>query len=142
MLGRLTSGACKEIVAMKKLFALSILSFLSVAAFAERMTGYVSDEQCATHQSKAAKATDWVNPKAFESCAQKCAKNGSPVVFVTEDNKVLKFDAASLKTATEHLGHRVSVEGKVDNGSLKIDKIENIKMEAQTTKNDQEQRMH
>jgi hypothetical protein len=133
----------KEIVAMKKLFALSILlSFLSVSALAERMTGYVSDEQCASHGSKAAKATDWVNPKAFESCAQKCAKNGSPVVFVTEDNKVLKFDSDSLKTANEHLGHRVSVEGKVDNGSLKVDKMENIKMEAQTTKNDQEEHTH
>ena len=128
---------------MKKILVLVTLSALfSVAAFAERMTGYVSDEQCASHQSKAAKATDWVNPKAFESCAQKCAKNGSPVVFVTEDNKVLKFDADSLKTATEHLGHRVSVEGKVDNGSLKVDKMENIKMEAQTTKNDQEEHTH
>lgn len=116
---------------MKKILVLvSLLTLFSLAAFAEKITGYVSDAQCASHGSKAAKASDWVNPKAFASCAQKCAKNGSPVVFVTEDNKVLKFDADSLKTATDHLGHRVAVEGKVDNGSLKVDKIENIKMEA------------
>ena len=128
---------------MKKILPLVCLfALFSAAAFAEHMTGYVSDEQCASHQSKAAKASDWVNPTAFESCAKKCAEKGSPVVFVTEDNKVLKFDAASLKTATEHLGHRVSVDGSVKDGSLKIDKIENIKMEARTTKNGQEEHMH
>src|SRR5215469_16656064 len=126
----------------KTLVLISLLTMFSVAAFAEKMTGYVSDEMCAGKSSKAAKASDWVNPKAFESCAQKCAKNGSAVVFVTEDNKVLKFDADSLKTANEHLGHRVAVEGKVDNGSLKVDKMENIKMEAQTSKNDQEEHTH
>jgi len=128
---------------MKKFFALSILlAFVSVAALAEHITGYVSDVQCASAGSKAAKATDWVNPKAFEGCVQKCAKNGSPLVFVTEDNKVLKLEGDSLKKASEHQGHRVSVNGTVENGALKIDKIENIKMEAQTTNNDQEKKMH
>lgn len=128
---------------MKKILALAAFAtLLSGFAFAERMTGYVSDEQCASHASKAAKASDWVNPKAFESCAQKCAKNGSPIVFVTEDNKVLMFDAGSIKTGIEHLGHRVSVEGKVENGILKIEKIENIKMEAQTSNNGQEEHTH
>lgn len=128
---------------MKKLVALSILlACASVAAIAEHVTGYISDAQCASAGSKAAKATDWVNPKAFEGCVQKCAKNGSPLVFVTEDNKVLKLEGDSLKKATEHLGHRVSVEGKVENGALKIDKIENIKMEAQTSKDSQEKTMH
>lgn len=128
---------------MKKVLVLvSLFTLFSLAAFAEKMTGYVSDEMCASKGSKAAKASDWVNPKAFESCAQKCAKNGSSVVFVTEDNKVLKFDADSLQKATDHLGHRVALEGKVDNGSLKIDKIENIKMEAQTSKDAQEEHVH
>lgn len=116
---------------MKRSFALVLfLALIAIPALAEKLTGYVSDEQCATSSSKAAKATDWINPKAFESCAQKCAKNGSPVVFVTEDNKVLKLDADSTQKATAHLGHRVSVTGKVENGTLKIDKIASIKMEA------------
>lgn len=128
---------------MNRLLAMfALLSFVSVACFAEHLTGYVSDEQCAVSGSKAAKATDWINPKKFESCAQKCAKGGSPVVFVTEDNKVLKLDADSTKKANAHLGHRVSVDGKVENGVLKIDKITTIKMEAQTKANDQEEKMH
>lgn len=129
---------------MKKALALLALSALvAIPALAEKLTGYVSDEQCATSGSKAAKATDWINPKLFESCVQKCAKNGSPLVFVTEDNKVLKMDAESTKKASAHLGHRVSVSGTVDNGSLKIDKISTIQMEAQTkTDNHQEEKMH
>jgi hypothetical protein len=127
----------------KVIAALTLLSLFAVPALAEKLTGYVSDEQCATHSSKAAKATDWINPKAFESCAQKCAKNGSPIVFVTEDNKVLKLDANSTKKASPLLGHRVSVRGKVENGSLKIDEIAAIAMEAQTKPdNHQEEQMH
>lgn len=129
---------------MKKfLTMLALLSSMAIPALAEKLTGYVSDEQCATSGAKAAKATDWINPKAFESCAQKCAKNGSPMVFVTEDNKILKLDADSTQKASTHLGHRVSVKGKVENGTLKIDSIATIRMEAQSKpENHQEEKMH
>ena len=127
----------------KQLLMLALFSLVAIPALAEKLTGYVSDEQCAASGSKAAKATDWINPKVFESCAQKCAKNGSPLVFVTEDNKVLKLDADSAQKANAHLGHRVSVTGKVENGSLKIEKIATIQMEAQTKPgNHQEENMH
>jgi hypothetical protein len=129
-------------VIKKLLVVFGLASFFSVACFAAHLTGYVSDEQCAVSSAKAAKATDWINPKAFESCAQKCAKNGSPVVFVTEDNKVLKIDASSAKKAGALLGHRVSVDGKVENGTLKINKIASIEMAPQTKANDQEEHTH
>jgi hypothetical protein len=131
-------------ITMKKLFVLSaLLTLLSIPALAEKWTGYVSDQKCAASGSKAAKATDWINPNAFESCAKKCADAGSPVVFVTEDNKVLKLDADSLKKAMPHLGHRVALSGKVDNGTLKIDEIASINMDAKAkTTNDAEEKMH
>ncbi len=129
---------------MKRLFVLlALVSLISTSALAEKMTGYVSDEKCATHSSKAAKAADWVDPNAFESCAKKCAEAGSPVVFVTEDNKVLKFDADSLKKAMPLLGHRVSLTGKVENGTLKIDEIASIKMDTKAKpSSDTEEKMH
>lgn len=128
---------------MKKSLIIAVLGLMAIPALAEKLTGYVSDLQCANSGSKAAKATDWINPKAFEACAQKCAKNGSPIVFVTEDNKVLKIDGDSAQKASAHLGHRVSVEGTVENGTLKIEKIAGIKMEAQTKPdNHQEEKMH
>jgi hypothetical protein len=131
---------------MKKVLALAaFLAFASLVAFAENWsgTGYVSDNQCAVSGSKAKKASDWVNPDKFESCVQKCAKAGSQLVFVTEDNKILKFDADSLQKVTPLLGHRVSVTGTLENGTLKVDKVTGIKMDA-TSKpaNGQEEKMH
>jgi hypothetical protein len=129
---------------MKKVFALAVfVAVASMAALAEHWTGYISDEQCAASSAKAKKASDWVNPTAFESCAQKCAKAGSALVFVTEDNKILKFDAGSIKKITPFLGHRVSLAGQLDNGALKVDKISSIKMDTQAKpSSDQEEKMH
>lgn len=56
---------------------------------------------------------------------------------------MLKLDPGSTQKAGAHLGHRVSVTGKVANGSLKIDTIATINMEAQTKpENHQEEKMH
>ena len=127
---------------MKKLFVLFAL-LISVPALAEKMTGYISDDKCAASGSKAAKATEWISPDLFESCVKKCMKAGSTMVFVTEDNKVLKLDAASTQKALPHLGHRVSLSGTVDNGSLKIDEIASIKMESKgKPSSDVEEKMH
>jgi hypothetical protein len=114
---------------MKRLFALATLTVLgSMVALAGEMTGYLSDEKCALSGAKAKTAGEWINPAAFESCAQKCVKAGSPVVFVTEDNKILKIDAASKDKVTPLIGHKVTVNGKVDGGTLKIDTIASVKM--------------
>lgn len=129
---------------MKRILALTVfITLASMSALAEHWTGYISDEQCATSSSKAKKATDWINPKAFESCVEKCAKAGSALVFVTEDNKILKFDAASVAKVTPFQGHRVSLTGKLDNGALKVEKISSIKMDTQAKPaSDQEEKMH
>lgn len=129
---------------MKKHFVIIVLlALMALPVFAEQLTGYISDAQCAAKGSKAAKATDWINPKVFSSCVQKCIKEGSPILFVTEDNKVLSLDAESTKKASSFAGQRVSVNGKIENGALTIDKISSIKMEAQTNpQNHQEEKMH
>ena len=128
---------------MKRLVVIVFMLSISIAALGKKLTGYISDEKCAISGSKAAKASDWINPDAFESCAKKCATNGSSVVFVTEDNKVLKLDADSTKKAMAHLGRRVSIKGQVESGTLKIDQITTIKMDAHAkAKNDIEKKMH
>jgi hypothetical protein len=129
---------------MKTVCALAVfLAFTSLAVFAEDWTGYISDEQCAVSASKAKKASDWVNPDKFESCAQKCAKASSPVVFVTEDNKILKFDADSTKKVLPLLGHRVSLSGTLENGALKVSKVTGINMDTKSKPTSgQEENMH
>ena len=114
---------------MRILIALVAFSALSaMTAAAADMTGYISDSQCATASAKAATAAEWINPNEFESCAKKCVKAGSPVVFVTVDNKILKIDADSMKSVMPHLGHKVTVSGKIENGALKVDSIQSVKM--------------
>ena len=70
--------------------------------------------------AKAKTAAEWIQPAAFEECVKKCVKEGSTPVFVTEDNKILKVDAASSDKITQYLGHKVSVTGKVEGGTLKM----------------------
>ncbi len=107
---------------------IALLTLSAISALAGEMTGYISDEKCANAGSKAATAKEWIQPAAFESCVQKCVKAGSAAVFVTEDNKILKIDAESMKKITPHLGHKVVVTGEAEGGTLKIDSIKSVQM--------------
>jgi hypothetical protein len=108
--------------------ALVVSALASMSALAGQMTGYISDEKCAVSGSKAKTAAEWIDPARFEGCAKSCVKAGSPAVFVTEDNKILKIDRASLEKVTPHIGHKVTVTGTVVDGSLKIDSISSVKI--------------
>ena len=111
--------------------SLSVASLSTLGAMAPSgaIVGYISDTKCATDGSKARTAAEWIKPAAFEDCVKKCVKDGSEAVFVTEDNKILKVDLASKGKITQYLGHKVSVTGKVDGTTLKIDSITALKMQ-------------
>ncbi len=100
------------------------------AASAADMTGYVSDSQCAMSRATEKRAMDWILADKFETCVKKCAKEGSPLVFVTEDNKILKIDAASLKTVVPHAGQHVKVSGDVTGDTIRIASMSTIAMSA------------
>jgi hypothetical protein len=55
-------------------------------------------------------------------------KEGSEAVFVTEDNKIIKFDAAAKDKIKPFLGHKVNITGTIKNGVLTIDSITGLKM--------------
>ena len=73
-------------------------------------------------------AAEWIKPAAFEECVKTCVKDGSEAVFVTEDNKILTFDKASVAKITPFLGRKVSVTGTVKDRTLKVDGITGLKM--------------
>jgi len=99
---------------MKKFLAASaLMAFGSLSAFAGEWTGYIADSKC--------KHVD--GTQAHIDCTAKCIKGGADVVFVTADNKVLKIDKASMDKVTPHYGHKVTVTGKVDGDTLKVDTI-------------------
>jgi hypothetical protein len=99
---------------MKKLLATFALSAIgSMSAFAGEWTGYIADSKC--------KHVD--GTEAHVACTEKCIKGGADAVFVTADNKVLKIDKDSMEKVTPHYGHKVTVTGKVDGDTLKVDSI-------------------
>jgi hypothetical protein len=111
---------------MKLLIVAALFGIMAPESTA--ITGYISDTKCAMSGSKAKTAAEWIKPAAFEECVKTCVKDGSAAVFVTEDNKILTFDKASVEKITPFLGHKVSVTGDVKGGTLKVDSITGLKM--------------
>lgn len=101
---------------MKKLVLASFLtvSLCSVGAFAEEMTGYISDAHCgAKHDSVSAANT---------KCIQACLKKGADPVLVS-NGKVMKFDSDSAAKAKEYAGDNVKIDGTMDGDMIKINSI-------------------
>ena len=102
---------------MKKLVFGSVLtlSLCSFAAFADNLTGYVSESHCAAKHSSPSAA----NTK----CIQTCLKGGSDPVLVSE-GKVYKFDAASKDQAVAHAGENVKIDGTLNGDTVTVSSIE------------------
>lgn len=117
---------------LKQVIATVVLGVAAVGVTlsgAGPIVGYISDEKCALSGAKASKAAEWIKPAAFEACVKDCVNKGAEAVFVTEDNKILKFDAASKKKIAAHMGHKVSVTGKVQGSTITVDTIADLKLE-------------
>jgi hypothetical protein len=102
---------------MKKLSSILLavaFACLTTASLAEDkpMNGYVTDAKCAAKGGSAAHA----------DCAKKCAGMGEKLVFVSDsDKKVMNVD--NQDALKGHEGHHVAVTGKVENGTLHVDKV-------------------
>jgi len=91
------------------------LALCSFAAFADQMTGYISDAHCgAAHSSVSA---------ANSKCINKCLQGGSDPVLVS-DGKVMKFTADSAGKAKTFAGQTVTIDGTMDGDLIKINSIE------------------
>jgi hypothetical protein len=101
---------------MKKLVAATalVLSFASTGAFAQVLTGYVSDAMCAADPHKVSSAD-------HAACAQKCIKGGEKPVLVVDGKTVYTITNPQMLVA--HAGHKVTVEGDVNNGSLTVKSV-------------------
>jgi hypothetical protein len=98
---------------MKKI---ALLSLFAAAAFAETWTGYLSDAGCG------AKHADGSEKSA--ACAKACVtQKGMAAVLVVGD-KVVTIAEASKAKVVEHLGHKVTVTGKIENEKIVIDSVE------------------
>ena len=118
----------KQLIAAVALSVMSLSTLGAMAPAARAITGYISDNKCAISSSKAKTAAEWIKPAAFEKCVKDCVKEGSDAVFVTEDNRILTVDAASIEKITPFLGRKVSVTGTVEGRTLKVNSITGLKM--------------
>jgi hypothetical protein len=117
---------------MKKLmsycFALSLM--VSLAAIASHsdtakgkwIKGWVSDSKCAAKGAGV----------GHEACGKKCLEAGEKVVFVDDaKHKVLTVD--NPDALKDHMGHRVAVQGSVDEAANTIH-VDKVNMVTQGTK--------
>ncbi len=101
---------------MKKLLFASILgaSLCTVAAYADDITGYVSDAHCgAAHSSPS---------EANTKCINKCLGGGSDPVLVV-NGKVMKFDDASKDKAKSFAGDNVKIDGSMSGDVVTVNSI-------------------
>jgi hypothetical protein len=97
------------------LVAFSALSLFSLSAFAEEFTGYITDSNCAAKQGAKA-ASD-----GHAGCAAGCIKKGAAAVLLTSEGKVYKI--ADQAKVTDHAGHKVTIEGKLDGDTIHVDSV-------------------
>ena len=97
---------------MKKLAVFGLFAALStVSAFAGEWTGVISDAKCGKAHAE----------KLNEACVKGCVGKGSEAVFVTADGKVLKIH--NQDAVKDHLGHKVTITGKVEGESVHVDSV-------------------
>ena len=107
--------------AMLVLFAFAFVTCLSFAKDNKpkevKMSGWVSNEKCG--------AKDIDNA----ACTKKCAEGGSKLVFVSEKDKSI-INVDNEDALKGHEGHHVSVSGKLDNGTLRVEKVDMLKQDS------------
>ncbi len=97
---------------MKKL---TLLALFAMSAFAADWTGYISDAGCGAKHSDGSEKS--------MKCVSGCVKGkGAAPVFVVGD-KVYKIDDGSKSKVMDHLGHKVTVSGKMTGETVSIDSV-------------------
>jgi Protein of unknown function (DUF5818) len=80
---------------------------------AESIQGTISYSKCAAAHVDASEKS--------MKCVNACIKGGQKPVLVTEDKKVLTI--TNPEKVMDHLGHKVTIMGKVDGDSLTVDSV-------------------
>jgi len=99
---------------MKRFLALTAMLVMTATfGFGADLTGYLADNKCAV----AGKAGN----DGHAGCAAACVKKGEPIVLVDGAGKV--YMISNQDAVKEHIGHKVTVTGKVDGMSVHVDSV-------------------
>jgi hypothetical protein len=96
-------------------FFVVALALLVVSAPAAEFQGYIADSKCAAKMG--AKAAS----EKHADCAASCIKAGAQAVLVTPEGKVYKLD--NQAKAVKHAGKKVTVTGKLEGETIKVDEV-------------------
>lgn len=101
---------------MKKFVAIAALAltFSTTGAFAETLTGWVSDAMCAKDPHK-------VSSSGHAACAQKCIGMGEKPVLVVGEKTV--YTITNPDMLAKHAGEKVTVAGTVKDGALTVQSV-------------------
>ena len=94
---------------------LAVFVFAAASAMAADFTGYIVDANCAAKQGAKAASDD------HAACAAKCIKGGAAAVLVDSEGKVFKI--ANQDKITAHVGHKVTVTGKMDSDTITVEDV-------------------
>jgi hypothetical protein len=90
----------------------AFVALFAASAFAAEWEGTISDAKCgAAHADASEKSM---------KCVAACVKGGQKAVFVT-DGKVMQI--ANQDKVTAHLGHKVTLSGKLDGDTITVDSV-------------------
>ena len=103
---------------MKKFLYVAVLgaALSSLSLAADSWTGVISEAHCG------AKHADADTNEKSAACIKNCVKGGAAPVLVT-DGKVVNLDKESQAKVMDHLGHKVTVTGKLEGETLHIDSV-------------------
>ena len=90
----------------------AFVALFAACAFAGEWKGTISDAKCgAAHADASEKSM---------KCVNGCVKGGQKAVFVS-DGKVIQI--ANQDAVKEHLGHKVTVTGKMEGDTVTVDSV-------------------
>ena len=90
----------------------AFVALFAACAFAGEWKGTISDAKCgAAHADASEKSM---------KCVNGCVKGGQKAVFVT-DGKVIQI--ANQDKVMPHLGHKVTLSGKLDGDTVTVDSV-------------------
>jgi len=99
-----------------------VILLLGATSAAQTITGWVSDEQCATGRAKAGIFTG-TNP----DCAKRCVSEGKRIVLVSESRKML-FHVDNPELLKPEVGNLVEITGTISGDTVHVNTVKQLEV--------------
>lgn len=102
----------KTMAVILTVMALCAVALPAAAGNGGPWKGWITDDSCGAKGAKA----------EHKDCAMRCLENGGKLVFYnSKDQKIYQIDKQEV--AKEHIGHEVTVGGKLSGDTIQVESI-------------------